>query len=211
MPLWGVFLQYRGMRFQLTLTFAAAALLSGCVAYHIPTVPPASAASRVHARQLTLGIERSQRNTSKQYPALACTSVASQEELIAVLRTRAVFKQVDFVDRLSTPPDLVLKETFMGTYHRDYDPLPLMLSLGLIPQANKTPYLLEFKLTESNGTVVSTVNTEEEDPSVIGWVALPMKLNSQWSGKKIDREVALGRFAAEIEKAAGGFADRRGR
>jgi len=198
------------MRFKLTLTFAAAALLSGCVAYHIPMVPPAPAASRVHARQLTLGIERSQRNTSQQYPSLHCTSLASQEELIAALRARAFFKEVDFVDRLSSPPDLVIKDAFMGTYRNSYDSLPLVLSLGIIPQSRKTPYLLEFKLADRSGTVVSTINTEEEDPSVIGWVALPMKLNSEWSGKKMDPEVVLGRFAAEIEKAAGVFADRRG-
>ena len=199
-----------GMRFKLTLTFAAtAALLSGCVAYHIPTAPAASTASRVPARQLTLGIERSQRKSSAQYPSRPCTSVASQEELITALRARGFFKEVDFVDRLSTPPDLVVKDAFMGTYRNAYDSLALVLSLGIIPQPRKTPYLLEFQLADRAGTVVSTINTEEEDPSIVGWVALPMKLHSEWSGKKIDREIVTGRFAAQIEKAAGAFADRR--
>lgn len=196
------------MRPNLALTFAAAGLLSGCVAYHIPTVPPPSRTVSAQTRQLTLGIERNQRTISSQHPSLACTSFASQDELIATLRRRATFKEVDFVDRLSTPPDLVLKDAFLGTYHRDYDPLPLILTLGLYPEACKTPYLLEFKLAERNGGVVSTVATEQEEPSIIGWVALPMKLNSQWSGKKIDRTLVMDRFATDIEKAA---YDRRSR
>lgn len=178
--------------------------------YHIPSVPPASAAHALRARQLTLGIERTQRNTSHQHPTLACTSLGSQQELIAALRARGVFKEVNFVDRLPSPPDLVLKDAFMGTYHPVYEPLVTMLSLGLVPQTQKRPYLLEYQLADRTGAVVSTVQTEEEDPSVIGWVALPMKLHPEWSGKRVDSAIIMGRFAADIEKSAGSFSDRRG-
>ena len=184
------------MRFKLTLTFVSVALLSGCVAYHIPTVPPPN---RVHGRQLTLGIERSQRTVSHQYQY--AHSFISEQELIDVLQTRAAFKQVDFLERLTSAPDIVMKDSFFGSYRNFYEPMQLIISAGIIPQVYKNPYLLEFELVDRRGALICVINRKQEDTFIEGWIALPLMLSPHWSAKQIDNQI-VDRFAAEIEKAA---------
>jgi hypothetical protein len=177
----------------------AAAMLPACTVNRIPQGSAPSPAVVARTGRLTLGIERTP--STRQHPGYYKT-YAANDELLAALRRRHAFREVDFLDRLSSPPDLIMKNSYCGTYHHFYEPMLQTLTFGIIPLNGKTPYISEFTLATANGTMICDVQEEHEDPFVSGCLVYPMALSPRWTAGNIDRKAVLDRFAADVERAA---------
>ena len=192
------------LRLKVVLCIVTVGFLSACAAHRIPSVSSPSTAIKAHTSQLTLGVERERRDLCQDYNRRG-KPFASEQEVVDALRKRGSFKQVDFLDRLSSAPDIVMKDSYFGTFHHFYEPMIQTLTLWVIPLVGSTPYVSEFELTDKRGNLICDVNHKREDTFVAGWVAFPMMLSPHWSAKEVNRKVVIDRFAADVEEAAGKY------
>ncbi len=157
-------------------------VLSGCVAYRFSSdyLPlQESEKSKAMFQELVLGVELTDRAQSYEL-----------ERFMAALQKTGLFKEVQYLDRLSRA-DLILT-SFFQTDTDPYQACPLGLagqvltmgSVGLIPQVCKSEHRVTFVLY-SPGTKEhqekKTLLVNYQTHSIVGWAALFFMPSADWS------------------------------
>jgi hypothetical protein len=165
------------LSFELMLTVC---VLYGCVAYTLssPLLPlQENEESRVMFHKLVLGVESTDKSQSYDL-----------EKFMDALKKTALFKEVGYVDRLSST-DLILTSFF----YKAGDPyracslgfegqMITVVTIGLIPQICKTEYQLSFGLySPKDDQQKKTLSFGYETRSVLGWAALFYTPSSDWT------------------------------
>jgi hypothetical protein len=112
--------------------------------------------------------------------------LSSAAHLIALLRGSGLFREVDFVCQLVSPPELVVAVTANPRPSKPDEYSEAMffswlITVGLIPWIETRDYGTEFFFVNQTG---DPILLEHLETSVAGWAALPMNLSSRWQSER---------------------------
>lgn len=153
------------------LILAAVGSIKGCMSVKLPAHLTADELAKVQQTRFdfTVGMERlNSRHSEDEAPLIA-------------LRGTGLFKSLDYIDRLSSPPDLIVRgDTInIGT---PVVPILTIATLGVFPTLVKERrgYEFSFHAPGSDGKEIeiSAVNNEE---AVLGWVSGFLNMSGDWT------------------------------
>ena len=157
-------------------------VLSGCVAYKFSSDDfPMREHEQSQAifQNLVLGVELTDKSQSYQL-----------EKFIAALKKTGLFKEVEYIDRLSRA-DLILT-SFLQAGTNPYEACPLGLAgqilmigtVGIIPQVCKSEYLVSFVLYapgKKEHQQKKKLSVHYQTRSIVGWAALFYTPTADWT------------------------------
>lgn len=104
---------------------------------------------------------------------------SSSDSLIKTLRATRLFRQVDYLDRLSSPPDLIATIEQQGNSSTAC-PVPTILSFGIIPSHTTDTFGHIFSLqSPGNESRKIVIDQRYEATTTIGWIALLRALSPE--------------------------------
>lgn len=140
-----------------------ALLFTGCAGFTSTTLPPAASYTPTESFHgpppLTVGVVQSR-------------DPAASDSLVDTLQATGLFAQVDYVDALSSAPDLLARVEQSGSQSMAC-PVPTLLTLGFVPTRTTEMHGHVFSL-ESPGNAARKILIDHryEATTTIGWVAL---------------------------------------
>jgi hypothetical protein len=142
----------------------------GCGSTRLPAKLSSAERQRVEAARLplTVGVEPSR----------------STGDLVRFLRGTGLFTQVEPLEGLAAPPDLVVRYEDRCSFHRGgFVPLLPILTLGIVPQWARFElgYAFSFHSSGGAGEPVLIGCGEAEGTMVVGWLGIPLNVLPNWT------------------------------
>ena len=116
-------------------------------------------------------------------PLVVGVQNSAGEFLLRTLQQSNMFSQVDYVDQLLIPPDLIAKYEGRCNWHRGgWVPVLPIISLGVIPQGNKVAFGYSFSLFKPEFEQHKiTFKCRDEGYIIVGWLGTAMSMSKKWT------------------------------
>ena len=116
-------------------------------------------------------------------PLVVGVQNSAGDSLLHTLQQSNMFSQVDYVDQLLIPPDLIAKyEDRCNWYRGGWVPVLPIISLGVIPQGKKVAFGHSFSLFKPGFEHQKIIfQCRDEGYVMVGWLGTALSTSKKWT------------------------------